>query len=287
MIKQKSSSSLTRIFNKTKKIIIGTALASLPVATSGENSATITPMNNLPQTEITTPPSHLSDKTLFIGDSRTVGMFLALTQQNKNPVNDVDQNGNFWFAKVGEDIKWLKNNISTIQEKAQNCSIIVISLGVNDIAKSGGKGKACAEQYIQYLNELAEDWAVQGKSVFVSSCNPVSSRYTSIKNMNQQINIFNTVLKNGLSSDITFIDTNSLVFQNAKLTDYNSDGLHYKNKMNSFIYNIIMEQTEPTRQLLANQKELSAPSDTISHSDKTDLSFYTQQQWLIRKQNQN
>lgn len=259
---------------RAKTTLMGLAMAVMPSlaqkASSPQSSSTLTQPKTETTVHTSNTPTTQTPKMLFVGDSRTVGMYTAVTNTYKNPVNATDQNGNMWFAKVGQDLKWFQENESTIQEKIQDCDCIIINLGVNDIAKNGGNGKKVAEKFCEYFNEMAPQWTAQGKKVYISSCNPVGKNFTSIRNMNAQIDAFNQTLLEGLSKDITFIDVNSFVKSHVKDRDFRPDGLHYQTSMNSPIYQNIFQQVNEHTALLAQQKEQPAPQNG---QEKKDITF--------------
>ena len=259
---------------RVKTTFMGLAMAVMPSLAQKAPSSQSNGMQAHPRTEtaqhtLNTPTTN-SPKMLFIGDSRTVGMFTAVTNTYKNPVNTTDQNGNLWFAKVGEDLKWFQKNETIIQEKIQDCDCIIINLGVNDITKNGGNGKKVAEKFCTYFNKMAPQWTAQGKKVYIGSCNPVGKNFTAIRNMNAQIDAFNQTLLEGLSKDITFIDVNSFVKNHVKDRDFRPDGLHYQTSMNSPIYQNIFQQVSEHSALLAQQKEQPAPENS---QEKKDIAF--------------
>ncbi|MBR1601203.1 MAG: SGNH/GDSL hydrolase family protein, partial [Alphaproteobacteria bacterium] len=189
------------------------------------------------------PSAVANANVLTIGDSRTVGMYFSENSQQKynNNVNATDGNGNSWFASVGQGLNWFNNNINTIQQKAQNSDVIVINLGVNDIAALGNS-KTAADRYIKRMNELAAIWRAQGKQVYFTSVNPVGPQYQNADEFNGKIDDFNKRMQAGLSSDITFIDTNSYMKSKLKGSDYDKYGLHYNNSINKDVHQYINQQ---------------------------------------------
>lgn len=199
------------------------------------------PAQNLQISDQIDAANEITPKILNIGDSRTVGMYFSENiEKYNNTVDKQDANGNMWFAKVGQGFSWFENNLQKIQTRAQDCNIIVINLGVNDLAVSGSK--AAADKYVQCLNNLAKTWKEQGKSIFFSSSNPVGPQYRGARVFNQKIDNFNQEMKNGLSADITFIDTNSYIKDKLKAKDFDSAGLHYVPAINRTIHQYIESQ---------------------------------------------
>ena len=192
--------------------------------------------------------SSASAKTLYIGDSRTVGMAQANSvsggdchggkwdTSHCNILNNSDSNGDKWFCQIGAGLNLLKDNSSTIKDLAADCDNIVISLGVNDLYNN--------KKYIDEINKFTEEMKKLGKTVSVTTVNPVSDdKYADNPNLNnQKIDEFNNKLKNGLSSDINFIDTNSCIKGSATYTD----GLHYKAETNKKVQQCIKNGLKET-----------------------------------------
>lgn len=180
-------------------------------------------------------------KILNIGDSRTVGMYFS---QNKdkysNAVNTTDVLGNQWFAKVGQGLKWFKDNFATLQKYAKNNDIIVINLGINDLSILADS-KVQAEKYLKLLNELADDLSKDGKVMFFSSVNPVGPQYKNYRLFNKKIDDFNQYMREGVSDKIYYIDTNSYIKDKLQYKCFDKYGLHYTSSINKSIYSYIEE----------------------------------------------
>ena len=143
----------------------------------------------------------------FLGDSRSVGM------------NSIDENKNhFYTAKIGEGYQYFSNNYKSVIEKSTGNDAIIINFGVNDLHN--------AEKYIELINKISS----QTKSdVYFLTVNPVDEEKeinSGYKIKNSDIDNFNKKLKNGLSSSVKIIDSNSLLKRNGFNT---IDGIHYTN----------------------------------------------------------
>lgn len=201
--------------------------------------------NSVPE-ENYVPVENVAPKILNIGDSRTVGMYFSENRAKySNEVNTADNAGNLWFAKVGQGLKWFENNLSTIQKHAKNSNIVVINLGINDLAASGNSD-VTAQKYLIMMNKLAKAWQKDGKKVFFSSINPVGPQYSHARLFNQKIDNFNRQMRDNLSSEITFIDTNTFIKDKLKSSDFDKFGLHYVPSVNksvhAYIESKIMQQ---------------------------------------------
>lgn len=155
-------------------------------------------------------------KTIFVGDSRTVGMELSVAD---NP-SDV------WSSKGSMGLSWMKSTgIPNIESEIKSGSAVVILMGVNDLYKK--------DQYISYLNENSAKWKEKGAQVYFVSVNPTEGSYS---NLNDDIDSFNQKLRSNLTSNIKYIDCNSYLKSNGFST---TDGLHYTTDTYNKIYNYI------------------------------------------------
>lgn len=176
---------------------------------------------------------------VIIGDSRTVGMKGA-----------VGSNNNIWSAKVGMGLSWMKNTgVPAVEASINENTDVVILMGVNDV-----RSLSMTKKYISYLNTKAAAWTALGANVYYVSVNPMvfeTSSYPGITN--SLIENWNTRMQQGLSSDITYIDTYSKV--NGQLSS--KDGIHYNNKSYKLIYNTLNQEIindKVTKQILAMQQ---------------------------------
>ena len=80
----------------------------------------------------------------------------------------------------------------------------------------------------------APGWVQKGAKVYFVSVNPTDGNY---EYLNTNINNFNQSLKQGLISDIKYIDSNSHLKSVGFKT---TDGLHYTNETYQEIYNYIV-----------------------------------------------
>ena len=137
----------------------------------------------------------LSD-VIFVGDSRTVGMELAITDNIQT------------IAEVGQGYYWLVNTADEqLRSQITDQSILVFNLGVNDLAN--------ADKYCEYLSNLQQDYP--NLQIWYVSVNPVEDTTVT----NAEINQFNEQIQN---AGFDYIDTNSYLTD----TGFNTvDGLHY------------------------------------------------------------
>lgn len=156
---------------------------------------------------------------IFVGDSRTVQMKAA-----------VGENDNIWSCKGAMSFDWMKETgVPAIESKIGSNTAVCILMGINDMIYRQ------PSVYYNYINEKAVSWVAKGSTVYFVSVNPVrNSGYGSITNA--KIEDFNQKIRNGLSSNVGYIDTYSVI----KHTFNAPDGLHYDAETYKTIYNTIV-----------------------------------------------
>ncbi len=140
---------------------------------------------------------------ILVGDSRFVQM-----QAN------VGENSCTWIAESGKGYNWfIENAIARIDGCVGKGSKILINLGVNDPGN--------LNNYLEIVNAKAAEWTGKGAKVYYASVNPVwENPYVT----EEQVEYFNSQMQNGLSGDITWIDSQSYLNTiGYKLVD----GLHF------------------------------------------------------------
>lgn len=157
-------------------------------------------------------------KVIFVGDSRTIGM-----QQS------VDDNSDVWSCKSAMGLNWMKSTgIPSIDSQITSGAAVVVLMGVNDLYQ--------INDYISYMNNLVTSVVDRGAKLYFVSVNPTSR---SKDYLNEDIDGFNERMKQGLSSHIQYIDTNSYLKDNGFSS---GDGLHYSATTYKTIYNYIKDQ---------------------------------------------
>lgn len=166
---------------------------------------------------VPTTPEVITKKLIFVGDSRTVGMKAAVGDQGKNDV---------WSCKSSMGLSWMKSTgIPNIENQITNGSCVIILMGVNDLYN--------ADNYISYINGLVSSVTQKGGKLYFVSVNPTNR---SAEHLNDDIDAFNLKLKNGLSSYVKYIDTNTYLMNNGFSS---GDGVHYTNTTYKQIYTLI------------------------------------------------
>lgn len=181
-------------------------------------------------------PAHAdATSNVYIGDSRTVQMYGALTGTYKSDLTASDSTG-IWVAKGAEGYSWFENTGMPNAKKYANGHNLIILMGANDMISTG-----TAYSYVTYLNDNASYFAENNTDVYFVSVNPVGhtnggndTSYYSLSN--NTCVAFNNVIKNNLPSYVTYIDTYNYLLQTGYST---TDGIHYDNTTYLNIYNYV------------------------------------------------
>lgn len=158
------------------------------------------------------------NRVVYIGDSRTEGL---------RDVNSDSKNTFICLSSMGYD--WmLSTAFPQAESYASSGTAFVILMGVNDLYHQNS--------YISAINQNATEWKKKGAVVYFASVGPVQNDpYTS----NSEIESFNRALKNGLSSDVGYID----LYGELNKSGYQTvDGTHYTNTVSKNILSFIGKQ---------------------------------------------
>lgn len=158
------------------------------------------------------------NRVVYIGDSRTEGL---------RDVNSDSKNTFICLSSMGYD--WmLSTAFPQAESYASSGTAFVILMGVNDLYHQNS--------YISAINQKATEWKKKGAVVYFASVGPVQNDpYTS----NSEIESFNRALKNGLSSDVGYID----LYGELNKSGYQTvDGTHYTNTVSKNILSFIGQQ---------------------------------------------
>lgn len=158
------------------------------------------------------------NRVVYIGDSRTEGL---------RDVNSDSKNTFICLSSMGYD--WMMSTAFPQAESyASSGTAFVILMGVNDLYHQNS--------YISAINQKATEWRKKGAVVYFASVGPVQNDpYTS----NSEIESFNRALKNGLSSDVGYID----LYGELNKSGYQTvDGTHYTNAVSKNILSFIGKQ---------------------------------------------
>lgn len=158
------------------------------------------------------------NRVVYIGDSRTEGL---------RDVNSDSKNTFICLSSMGYD--WmLSTAFPQAESYASSGTAFVILMGVNDLYHQNS--------YISAINQKATELKKKGAVVYFASVGPVQNDpYTS----NSEIESFNRALKNGLSSDVGYID----LYGELNKSGYQTvDGTHYTNTVSKNILSFIGKQ---------------------------------------------
>lgn len=203
--------------NKTIRNYLGDVSSNYQKGDS-DASNVITSVDNMSLSSSGSSGGKSNEQAIFIGDSRTVGMQSA-----------VGNTGDVWSGKVSSGLNWMKSTgLPNVEGQIKEGSNVVVMMGVNDCQYN-------SNAYVSYLNDLSQKAEEKGANLYFVSVNPTSGSYD---NLNSSIDSFNQTVKNGVNSNVKYIDSNSYLKSNG----FNSsDGLHYDaatyEKLYSYIKN--------------------------------------------------
>lgn len=222
---------------------------------------------------------------ILIGDSRTVGMYISLTQRNagrivkaSSKVNNKEvmffgagsEGYNYWFENQSNysDIKNALNNA----KKGAKC---IIWLGVNDLHN--------CSKYASAINMLANNYP--NVNFYYDSVTAVNKTLYHGPVTNNDINMFNTDLNNQLKNKSRYnknlfyedIQNKVITINNVKktlykcITDdtkYTFDGLHYTTTLYKEIWNQTMTTTKNSNN--TNNSESNASKSILNMTSITE-----------------
>ena len=185
-------------------------------------------------TALGTAPSKPDALSVFIGDSRTVGMEKSVT----------DQEDELYIGKVSMGYNYLKDTawpefLKVVEENDDREINALINFGVNDLANE--------EKYATFINDEAEKLP---ENVHVSwvSVNPTKGSYDKLTG---KIEKFNEKMKEDLDKEIDFIDSYTFLKEDG-FTSY--DGLHYDATTNIKIHDFVKDNAEKAQDETAKNK---------------------------------
>ncbi|MCR5669715.1 MAG: SH3 domain-containing protein [Butyrivibrio sp.] len=153
---------------------------------------------------------------LFVGDSRTVQLKMAVGTSDKA-----------YIAQVGEGYSYFKNTaVPAISSYAGKGTTMIINFGVNDLGN--------ASKYIKLVNNNIDTWTNAGITVYYAAVTPVGD-CASVSN--DQIESFNAKLKAELDPRVNWLDGYSYLSEAGFST---GDGLHYNKDTYKNLYSYYM-----------------------------------------------
>ena len=157
-----------------------------------------------------------STRTVFIGDSRTVGMQMYVDSLENE----------FWSAKNSMGYSWMVNSgVPAVDGLIGRNTDVVILMGVNDLGN--------VASYVDYMNEKAAEWKERGARTFFVSVTPViDSKSPNAKN--SRIESFNAYAQENLKN-VIYIDA----YNRIRYSFGSPDGIHFDGATYQEIYRII------------------------------------------------
>lgn len=161
-------------------------------------------------------------KTLYIGDSRTVGMCYSVSLKSGEDCSNAKESmGYDWFVNTA---------LSTIKAKLSNDQKynVVINMGTNDVGSS-----SVASDYASKYNELKKSYP--SANIIAVSVGPIKDGNVSyMPGAYNDANVvkFNNILKQKLNNDVKYCD----VYSKIKNSFSASDGIHYDGDTYKKIY---------------------------------------------------
>ena len=179
-------------------------------------------------------PGSSGNRKFFIGDSRTVQMYINLfgdwsdTTVNKLSSGTTDSKNDVWSCKGSMGLDWMRSTgVPNIESSIASDNRIIILMGVNDLGNVDG--------YISYINSKAGEWKSKGAKTYF-----VSVTQGSAGTLSSRIPEFNSKMKSSLSSDVTYLDAYSYLNSAGW---HSADGVHYDKATYEKIYNYINSNT--------------------------------------------
>ena len=206
---------------------------------AGEKNSTNKDKNdNRSDKLITTEKISTDSKIIMVGDSRTVGMYVALGGKYEKSVIGKQADGNTFIAEEGKGISWFKSMEDTIISygSGKDSAKIVIWLGINDIASGIND---------QYADQLAKSYVAQAKvlsnnlknTIYFVPVGPLASSSSS-----SHIDKFNDKLSKAIaelkSDKIKYLSNLSTTLSNV---EPGSDEVHYSADTYKKIYKAILD----------------------------------------------
>ena len=179
-------------------------------------------------------PGSSGNRKFFIGDSRTVQMYINLfgdwssTTVNKLSSGTTDSKNDVWSCKGSMGLDWMKSTgVPNIESSIASGNRVIILMGVNDLGN--------VDDYISYINSKAGEWKSKGAKTYF-----VSVTQGSAGTLSSRIPEFNSKMRSSLSGDVTYLDAYSYLNSAGW---HSADGVHYDKATYEKIYNYINTNT--------------------------------------------
>lgn len=192
--------------------------------------------------------------TVFVGDSRTVGMHATVKNTSWRELND-QEGSEVWIGKSGMSYHWFTE---TGMPEAMpylengNCDLVIL-MGCNDCINPD-----TANSYAAYLADNNIAGISDTNRIFFASVGPMGhmggGSETNYKNLENDGNVsqFNDNLRSSLPESVSYIDLYTALIDNGYAT---ADGVHYDGATNQYIYNYLTSEISAVR---------TAPTDSAN-----------------------
>ena len=174
------------------------------------------------------------DKSVtFVGDSRIVGMYAAVSSDSSKNGLNTPINAKFgkhrFIGKVGVSDGWLKDQgAQLVKDNIQSNGIIIIWLGVNNLSP---------DNYTTVIKDQLSG-QVSGNKIYYLSVGPCEGSYA---NLNNSIIEFNNKIKTTLPPDVKFLDIYDYIKNGLDSKKFKTvDGLHYNGETYQAIYTKVL-----------------------------------------------
>lgn len=164
------------------------------------------------------------NQVIFVGDSRTVGMSMFVECEDE------------FLCDNGVGLTFLQEHKQELLKLATADKVVVVALGVNDCYDD-----CWAPQYVEYLNELADELPcplVYSRVLAVEEMKELEHGYATT---NRQVERFNEKVGQELSAKIRQIDVREQV---AAANIHTIDGLHFDEQGYNDIYRFMRRAIE-------------------------------------------
>lgn len=160
-------------------------------------------------------------KIAFIGDSRMGAM-----------QNVLHYNSHIWYCSSVASYKWITDTaVPNVEPKLSSGYAVCITISPTEAFN------ADASMYSEFINECASRWRENNILTYFISMNPVGTMTNGSYNgiSNYMICEYNQRIRNGLNTNVGYIDTYSAIINNYTTTD----GLNYSPDLSKAFYYLV------------------------------------------------
>ena len=183
------------------------------------------------------------DKTIFVGDSRTVGMCCSVAQLSSNACTYggtlTEAGTDYYMAKGSMGISWFTNTalpaLKKILDSDQKYNV-VINMGTNDMYDVAHNNSKSAEEYALKYNKLKVEYPnINLVIISVTQVDDAEAAAAGYYVRNSDVTYFNRILRPNLDKKVTYCDIYSKIEGKYKAPG----GVHYDIPTYKLIYDEI------------------------------------------------